>query len=385
MVASSPSQPFACAAIPLSYGQLAIPHLHSSQEATFDIDSPLINHYSPAASNQAGSLAPDFVVQRSPPVPTTPAPAMVDANILAQIPSSFLWTVIFIVAAVFLSLIVCAQIIATYTTAYIAAPHEVTAFLDAVDFSIQENESYDRDIARATRLEDKMRLGQLLREIQKCGDDLREDLNQIVIGENGTTLRTSARVLWAGHRRGLEERMRRLDMMRMRFMVVYMGILTSAAGEREKQALIKEKQIMLNTPPSSGAHHEHHDCARNAPHMPETPTRPAHLQALHKSITEAVTTKRPQLTRIKTHSQAMGHSDKRSQPQRLGWLGVVEELRRSPILKQRHASIEEAMRSPPMSPLGSPLLQAIPTTVPISSVLEKISDDLTLNKNNDDA
>jgi len=76
----------------------------------------------------------------------------------------------------------------------------------------------------------------------------------------------------------------------------------------------------------------------------------------------------------------MGHSDKRSQPQRLGWLGVVEELRKSPILKQRHASIEAAMRSPPMSPLGSPLLQSKPTMAPLSDVLEKVAADLTPEK-----
>lgn len=376
MLASSPSQPFACAAAPLSYETLAFTQFHTSNVAAFDFDSIVKSDRRPAASHQAGHLPPNFILQHPPPAPTISAPAMAEPSIMAQIPSSFLWTIIFVVAAAFLSLVVCAQIIATYTTAYMAAPHEVTTFLDAADFSIQENENYDRDIARVPRLEDKMRLGQLLREIQKCGDDLREDLNQIVIGESGTTLRTSARVLWAGHRRTLEERMRRLDMLRMRFLVVHMGIISTAAGEREKQVLVKEKQASLNTPPSSGGQYHHHECARNVPHMPETPTRPPHLQALHNSISEIATNKRPQLTRIKTQSHSMGHSDKRTQPQRLGWLGVVEELRKSPILKQRHASIEAAMRSPPMSPLGSPLLQSKPTMVPLNDVLEKVATDL---------
>ncbi|KXJ90969.1 hypothetical protein Micbo1qcDRAFT_68495 [Microdochium bolleyi] len=380
MLASSPSQPFACAAVPLSYEPLAISNRQSLQDASFGTDGLLLNQFSPAASHQPGRQIPDFVVHIAP-KPTTPAPTMTAAiDHMAHIPSSLLWIAILIVSALFLSLVVCAQVVTTYTTAYLAAPHEITTFLDALEFSIQENENYDRDIARVQRLEDKLRLGQLLREIQKGGDDLREDLNRITIGENGTTLRTSARVLWAGHRRSLEERTRRQDMLRMRFLVVYMGVLTTAAGEREKQALIKEKQMALNTPPPSVGHDEKHDYARNAPHIPETPTRPAHLQALHKSISEAATLKRPNLTRIKTHSQSMGHSDKRSQPQRLGWLGVVEELRRSPILKQRHASIEEAMRSPPMSPLGSPLLQASPATIPISSVLEKATEDLSISK-----
>ncbi|KAJ1326559.1 hypothetical protein MN608_08006 [Microdochium nivale] len=384
MLASSPSQPFACAALPLSYEHIARSTRQPPQDFTFSSNRLPLDQYSPVASHQAGHHIPNFVI-RTAPEPATSALAMTvatDFMTMAQIPPSFLWIVILIVSALFLSLVVCAQVIATYTTAYLAAPHEITTFSDALDFSIQENESYDSDIARVPRLEDKMRLGRLLREIQKCGDDLREDLNRIVIGESGTTLRTSARVLWAGHRRSLEERMKRQDMLRMRFLVVYMGILTAAAGEREKQALIKEKKRTLYAPPSPASDDEKFDCARSAPYMPETPTRPPHLQALHASVSEAVMQKRPPLARIMTQSQAMGHSDKRSQPQRLGWLGVVEELRRSPILKQRHASIEQAMRSPPMSPLGSPLLQASPRSRAISSVLQQVNDDLSVPDNN---
>ncbi|EMR65708.1 hypothetical protein UCREL1_7317 [Eutypa lata UCREL1] len=110
---------------------------------------------------------------------------------MADPSSSLLWTLILVVAALFLALVVLTQILSTYTTAYLAAPREIAIFVDAVDFSIQENESYDRDVARVQRLDDKLRLGRLLREIQKGGDDLREELNRLMDNEDSTSLRTN--------------------------------------------------------------------------------------------------------------------------------------------------------------------------------------------------
>lgn len=224
------------------------------------------------------------------------------------------WAMILILTALLLSLVVLAQTVTSYTTAYMAAPREVTTFVDAVDFSIQENESYDRDVGKVQRLEDKMRLGRLLREIQKGGDDLREDLNQIMISEGGTTLRTSARILWASKRPVLEERVRRLDMLRMRFLVVYMGII---AATTEKQG-ISPKDPEKSQPPL------------------HTPIRPMLPKALSESIT-----KRPPLRRLAT--QAIGHNANVAGDHRKGWAGVVQELQRSPRMHQRHASIEMAI------------------------------------------
>ncbi|KAI1332706.1 hypothetical protein F5Y16DRAFT_123540 [Xylariaceae sp. FL0255] len=255
---------------------------------------------------------------------------------MAESSSSLIWTAILIVSALSLGLGIVALTVTTYTTAYIAAPREITTFVDAVDCSVQENEAYDADVSKVPRLEDKVRLGRLLREIQKQGDDLREDLNRLVIEEGGTTLRTSTRVLWAGHRKQLEERVRRLDMLRMRFMVVYMGIVASAAGEREKKEAAAAKEAARTAP-------------KDLEKMASLPPRPG----IHKALSDSIKNK-PPLRRLTT--QAMGHSEKTQHTHRSGWFGVVAELQRSPILRQRHASIEEAMRSPPpMSPLGSPL------------------------------
>ncbi|KFA46332.1 hypothetical protein S40293_06993, partial [Stachybotrys chartarum IBT 40293] len=129
------------------------------------------------------------------------------------------WTIILVLTALSLSLVVLVQIASAYSAAYMSAPKEVATFIDTVDFSVQENESYDRDVSKVQRLEDKIRLGRLLREIQKGGDDLREELNGLMISEGGTMLRMSARLLWASKRTQLEDRVRRLDLLRMRFLV----------------------------------------------------------------------------------------------------------------------------------------------------------------------
>ncbi|KAK8126486.1 uncharacterized protein PG998_002245 [Apiospora kogelbergensis] len=242
-------------------------------------------------------------------------------------PTTLIWTCVLVVGA---------QYVVSYSRAYIVAPREVATYIDAVEFSIQENDSYDRDVAHMPRLEDKMRLGRLLREIQRSGDDLREDLNKLLVNEDGAALKWSARLLWAGHRTGLEERVRRLDLLRMRFLVVHMGVLTSAAGEREKQV---ERAV------SRAAE-------KTAAMMREQP-RPA--TAHGKSLLESINEKKPLLRRLTT--SAIGHTEKTTPPHRAGWLGVVEELQKSPLLKKRHQSIEDSMRgirTPPPSPASMP-------------------------------
>ncbi|KAI8944812.1 hypothetical protein F4801DRAFT_585046 [Xylaria longipes] len=266
---------------------------------------------------------------------------------MAEPSPSLLWTIVLLVSALSLALGAIALIVTTYTVAYLAAPREITTFVDAVDCSIQENENYDCDVAKVPRLEDKVRLGRLLREIQKQGDDLREDLNRLVIEEGGTTLRTSARVLWAGHRKQLEERVRRLDMLRMRFLVVFMGIVATTTGERAKDAArTAPKESQKAIPPAP------------------PPPPPAPVPGITKAHTDGThSTRHKPLRRLTT--QAMGYSEKTEHTHRSGWFGVVAELQRSPILRQRHASIEAAMRSPPpMSPIGSPLAALRPLNGP---------------------
>lgn len=225
-----------------------------------------------------------------------------------------LLTILLLLTACLLAVLVLGQIATTYTTAYFAAPSEISTFLDTVDFSIQENESYDRDVAKVTRLEDKLRMGRLLREIQKCGDDLREDLNRLLIDEGGTRLRSSTRIFWAAKRKRLEERMRRLDLLRMRFLVVYMGLIAAKSTAEATPAKDPEKNH----------------------HTPKMQIRPSLTHALTEGIT-----RKPPLRRITT--QAMGHNDGSGGPQKQGWAGVVAELQRSPLMHKRHASIETSM------------------------------------------
>ncbi|EGU83385.1 hypothetical protein FOQG_06532 [Fusarium oxysporum f. sp. raphani 54005] len=237
------------------------------------------------------------------------------------------WTIILILIAVILSLIVLVQIISSYTAAYQAAPLEIATFLDTADFSVQENESYDRDVAKVQRLDDKIRLTRLLREIQKTGDDLREDINGVVIEEDTTKLKTSARLLWASKRSRLEDRVRRLDMLRMRFLVVYMGVVAS-----QTSTTTHEKPSAPPPPPPLPT-------ARDLEKSPvfKTPTRPALPRGLMEGIIN-----RPPLRSLTTQA-LVNHPEPIPKPSRKGWAGVVQELQTSPKMHQRHASIERAM------------------------------------------
>ncbi|KAM0429294.1 hypothetical protein ACHAPT_006508 [Fusarium lateritium] len=235
------------------------------------------------------------------------------------------WTTVLILTALLLAAIVLAQIVSVYT-AYQAAPHEIATFVDTADFSSQENESYDRDVAKVQRLDEKLRLTQLLREIQRTCDDLREDLNGMLLEEDATQMRTVARLLWVSKRSRLEGRIRRLDMLRMRFLVVYMGVVAFSTNTTTTTAAAAERP----QPPF-------------APRDPEkspvfkTPPRPA----LPKGLMEGIIN-RPPLRSLTTQA-LVGHQEHTSKPHRKGWAGVVEELQTSPRMQQRHASIERAM------------------------------------------
>ncbi|KAK0638891.1 hypothetical protein B0T16DRAFT_234344 [Cercophora newfieldiana] len=229
------------------------------------------------------------------------------------------WILLLSLTALLLSLAVLAQTASRYASAYLTAPREVSAFLDAVDSSIEENESYDKDVAKVQRLEDKLRLSRLLRDIQREGDALRENLNGLVVGEEDTQLRLMARIFWAGKRQELEERVRRLDLLRMRFLVMHMGIIAGVATEAaaKQQASVKERD-----PEKS--------MARSSP-------IPGSLQ---RALTDSIKA-RPPLRRLTT--QAIGHQETVEGSHRRGWAGVVQELQKSPLLHKRHANIEMAL------------------------------------------
>ena len=246
------------------------------------------------------------------------------------------WTVVLVLTALTLSAVVLAQNLTTYVSAYAAAPSEVTTFLDTVEFSIQENESYDRDVEKLPVLGDKIRLGRLVREIQKGGDDLREELGRLLVSEDAPTLRTGARLLWASRRRALEDRVRRLDQLRMRFLVLYMGVVTAAVAKN-----------VATTPPRDP---EKLSLARRVNVDGDGSPRPA----LPKGLTESIA-KKPPLRRLTT--QAIGHNHDTEGPHKKGWFGVVQELQKSPKMQLRHASIETAMNTPSPVPPSSVRLQ----------------------------
>lgn len=237
------------------------------------------------------------------------------------------WTIVLVLTALLLSFIVLSQIMTTYITAYRDAPSEITSFIDAVDFSVEENESYDRDIAKVQRLDDKLRLGRLLREIQRGGDDLREQINSMLLSDDTTTLRTPARLLWANRRRDLEERVRRLDLVRMRFLVVYMGVVAERAS-----ATAERRAATPVTPPATD------------PEKSPLPFTPPMMHPMKASLTRALTEEirqKPPLRRLTT--QALGHHADTQPGHKMGWAGVVQELQRSPKLHKRRTSIERSI------------------------------------------
>ncbi|KAG8169224.1 hypothetical protein KVR01_001973 [Diaporthe batatas] len=260
---------------------------------------------------------------------------------LASVPSSVTnqWTFVLALTALFLSAVVVLQILSQYTRGYIVAPAEVVNFVDAADSSVQENESYDRDVSRVQRLDDKLRLGRLLREIQRGGDDLREELNSMLMAEPAAAdgmshlsdlrLKATARLLWASKRKGLEDKVRRLDMLRMRFLVVYMGIVANSGTAQAKPP--DKKRPATNSEKMGNRILEEEFAAR--PQLP-------------RAVTEGIK-KKPMLRRLS--QQAMGHSDTVNPGHQVGWGNVMRELQLSPLLHKRHASVEKAMSSP-----GSP-------------------------------
>jgi hypothetical protein len=225
------------------------------------------------------------------------------------------WTALLLLLALVLSLAVLAQTLTRYASAYFAAPREVAAFLDVADSSIAENESYERDVGKVARLEDKVRLGRLLREIQTGSDDIREALDLLVVGGDDARLKTGPRIFWAAKRAQLEEKVRRLDLLRMRFLVVYMSIIAAGAESVQKHV------TSLKDPEKSA--------------MRDTP-RPG----IPRALTDAIRQK-PPMRRLTT--QAIGHQDRVEGVHKMGWAGVVQELQKSPLMHKRHASIEGAM------------------------------------------
>lgn len=262
------------------------------------------------------------------------------------------WTFILAVTACFLSAVVILQTLTAFSKAYVAAPAEILTFVDAADSSVHENESYDRDVSRVQRLEDKRRLGRLLREVQKGGDDLREELNGLLQTDSGDLasdgysdlrdlrLRAPARLLWASKRKGLEDKLRRLDMLRMRFLVTYMGINVSMGAAADHHPRLERKSSMRDS--------------EKSPLSEVYPSRPS----LPSGMGEAIKKQRSMLRRL---SIQPGRNSEKA-VKKPGWADVIRELQLSPLLHKRHASIERAMSERSESP--APSMISEPPTPP---------------------
>ncbi|KAK2074309.1 hypothetical protein P8C59_008526 [Phyllachora maydis] len=240
------------------------------------------------------------------------------------------WTLVLSLTALLLSLTVLGHAAARHAAAYAAAPREVQAFVDAVDSSIAENESYEGDVAAVPALDDKLRLSRLLRAIQREGDDLREDLGRLMArgpdDRPRAVLRTAARVLWASWRADLADRTRRLDLLRMRFLVVHLAIVTAAANRPP--------------PPPQQQQQQQQTGARLGEKSPVQQRAGPASGRLSRSLTDSVTAQLP-LRRLQT--PAIGHQEHTASPHRMGWAGVVQELQKSPRMHKRQASIDAAM------------------------------------------
>ena len=165
----------------------------------------------------------------------------------------------------------------------------------------------------------------MVREIQKCGDDLRGLLNKMVSKEDHKRLKLGSRILWGTTRRDLEERVRKLDLLRMRFLVVYLGMVAA-----KTEVVLKEKEK------------EKERKKEDADKIFGSPIR---SRTLPSNLSENLK-RTPPLRRIT--SNAIGHNEGTGSPQRSGWLGVVSELQSSPLMHKRRASVEQS------SSIGSP-------------------------------
>ncbi|KAL5594435.1 hypothetical protein BROUX41_001368 [Berkeleyomyces rouxiae] len=311
------------------------------------------------------------------------------------------WTVVLVPTALAASLMVLAQAVASHATAYTNAPKELGQLMETLRDAATETESYERDVSRVTNMEVKVRLGSLLREIQRTNVSLGGDLSLLLEGDQQEekrsqallglphikdrmfmpTMKLSARLFWLEYRTDLHDRLRRLDTLKMRFLVVYMGAVASnahAAATTSIAAVAAAASVTQNqhqpkpvSPPMTPKQDERKMLMQSvaaaaaaigeAPKLRSTrgtPRRP-HVKRSSTSTPQSRSPPASTLSTVSTPSAKM--SDRRQQsppkspssvvsaggdPKTDGWSGVVAELQSSPRMEARRESIETAMRSP---------------------------------------
>ncbi|QSZ33313.1 hypothetical protein DSL72_002901 [Monilinia vaccinii-corymbosi] len=241
---------------------------------------------------------------------------------MSPLQSSLPTSLLLACAATAVSLPILVQTLLTHLSAYNTAPQDLTTYLSVLESSVSENASYDHDISRLSKLEDKLRLAGMVREIQRCGDELRGLLDKMVRKEDHKRLKLGSRILWGTTRRDLEERVRKLDLLRMRFLVVYLGMVAA-----KTEVVLKERE------------REREKEKEDADQVAMGLGSPVRSRTLPSNLSENIK-RTPPLRRIT--SNAIGHNEGTGSPQRSGWLGVVSELQSSPLMHKRRASVEQS-------------------------------------------
>ncbi|RKF57657.1 hypothetical protein OnM2_072075 [Erysiphe neolycopersici] len=203
------------------------------------------------------------------------------------------------------------QVSVSHTLAYFSAPMEIATFLDILEFSTQENESYKHDdiFVRVWRLEDRVRIDKLLREIRKCGDNLKNDLNNLVLFEKGgeKKLRVFARLFWLVKKSNLQAKARRLELLRTRFLVIYYEIMVNKIFTEYCSPSISSENYNVNTSVTS---------------LPRWDILQQNKKKAQLNNVMTIDTS-PDLLSIST-------------TQKNGWSNVLAELQRSPLMQKRH-------------------------------------------------
>lgn len=244
-----------------------------------------------------------------------------------------------ILLALLFFLVVFIQTILRHIRFYKSAPLELRAFIEVCRSSVSENECCDTIIHRIPRLDDKIRLIAIYRDIKRCGDNLRETINGLVCDDfmngdyddnNSPRLHVRARLLWIEKRAILENFARRLDMLRMRFFILHFGTVSLHKSSATLPTAICHQVALPRKENASSFYGK--SLNKSVP-----PSRPSKM---HQALTSEILN-HALLSGRKT--QAASHIEQVEHIQKGGWLGVVDELQRSPKMKLRHANIESAM------------------------------------------
>ncbi|EGS18500.1 uncharacterized protein CTHT_0051020 [Thermochaetoides thermophila DSM 1495] len=237
----------------------------------------------------------------------------------------------------FLLLVTLLVHILPYYKSYLSASSEVSCLLETSDYLLAEADTYTHEVSKLPRLSDRVRLSKLVREFRREAEALRKEVNSLVLrrgqhqehgrGE-GLALRPIARLGWAVYKGRLDERIRRVDVLRVRLLVAQVGVISNTIAESTPPPTRENS-------PGLGVIYEEKplDAPPTPPLTPKTMPRKGWDSSESFNTTELT----PAKQKLTLQTDCVDTSSRK------GWAGVVRELQKSPLLKERHASIELAM------------------------------------------